>query len=168
MKKPRADSVLKTLHPIKQQQLFQMLLTTDYAAVVTWIKKEWQIESSATALHRFYSWYPFSRQLEEHSELKKELMATLRDLPHLDLSDEQISKAMQVMFENKAARAQDAKLFLALRKLRQKDRDQAATERKISLLEKKAAQADKAEAVANDKTLSAEQQAARLREIFKK
>lgn len=161
--KPRSDSVLKTLHPSRQLQIWEWCQGGSYEAVVAKIKAEWQIVTSVSSLSGFYSWYPFRNKLEQANELKAQLRDTLRDMPDLDLSDEQLSKAGQAIFENEAIRTQDPKLFIEMRRLRQKDRDQEAVERRLQLLEQRE---EKAKKVLGDEKLTPEQKDAKMRAVF--
>lgn len=163
MKKPRSDSILKTLHPKAQLELFQFLQANSYDSAIPFAKEKFGVDASRTSLFKFFSWYPFSRQLEEFEDLISQTRKTIADRPELDLDSEQVSKAGQAIFENLAARTQDPKLFIALRRLRQKDRDQAATERKLKLIE---AREEKAKKVVNNDKLSPPERQQKLREIF--
>ncbi len=141
MKKPRADAKLKTLHPAKQEALWEMCQGVSYTDVVARLKTEWDgFETSEASLSAWYAWYPFSRELEEAKSLKDEIQEYLANNPDIDLDAEQVSKVSQILWEKRAAQSQDAKLFIELRKLRQKDRDQLAIEKKML-----AAEADKIE-----------------------
>ncbi len=161
--KPRSDSVLKTLHPQRQRQLWDWLQGTSYAEARARVKTEWDITTSESALSEFYAWYPFTKQLEEFKSLAAQVRADLEANPDLNLDSEAVSKAGQAIFENMAARAMDSKLFIELRKLRQKDRDQEAVERRLKILEKREEQAKK---IVGDEKLTPEARQDKLKEFF--
>ncbi len=168
-RKPRKEAKLKTflrtIHPQAQFRLWEYLQSHGQEETVAWVETEFGVKTSAGALSNFWHWYPFRNKLEQANELKTQLRDTLRDMPDLNLSDDQISQAGQLAFENQAIRAQDSKLFLELRRLRQKDQEQLIASRRMKLLEEQAAKAKEA---LGDSKLSAAEQASRLREIFKK
>jgi hypothetical protein len=163
MRKPRADSVLKTLHPKRQRELWQWCQSHSYEEVVARVKAEWQLETSVASLSEFYSWYPFTKQLEEFQSLAAQVRADLEANPDLHLDDEAVSKAGQAIFENLATRSLDPKLFIELRRLRQKDRDQVAQERKLKLLE---AREEKLKKVLGDENLTPETKEEKLKKVF--
>lgn len=165
--KPRADSKLKTLPFAQQEQVFALCQTMSYAAVRSAVQQKFGLDTSEAALSAFYRWYPTARRLEDAAGTADEVRQILKELPGLNLSDEQVSRAAQAAFEAQCLKSGDVESFIGLRKLRQKDRDQEQTDRRIALLEKKAALADAAEGVVHDQALTEEQKAARLREIFR-
>ena len=144
MKKPRSDSILKTLHPARQLELWNWLQMQSYKTIVGKVKKEWGLDTSEGSLSEFYSWYPFRKQLEEFKDLTGQITRELASDRHLDLDSEKVSRAGQAIFETLAAKTQDSKLFLNLRRLRQKDRDQAVIMRRLRLLEEKEKRAEQA------------------------
>lgn len=168
MKKPRADSKLKTLPSAKQDQLWEFLKDHGYEEALAFCKTELGVRTSVGALSDWFSWYPLSKQLQEAASLTNTLKTELLNLPDLDLSDDQLSKAGQVMFEMIAIKQKDSKLYQGLRGLRLRERAQMADERRIVLLEEKAKQADAARETVESSQLTEVQKAARLREIFKK
>jgi len=166
MRKARPEAVLKTLPPGVQAELWRLLHTTTYEAAVPLVREKWGVKTGTTALSRFFDWYPRSRILERAATVTDEVVGKLKAVG-VGLDDDTASRAGQAFFETLALQEGDAELFLDLRKLRQKDRQHQLTERRIALLEKKAQQADAAAGVVHDDTMTEEQKAARLREIFR-
>jgi hypothetical protein len=136
MKKARSDAILKTLHPKRQLELWKLCQEFSYKTIAGKIKTEWHIDTSSGALSEFYSWYPFRKQLEEFKDLTGQITRELASDRNLDLDSEKVSKAGQAIFETLAAKTQDSKLFLELRRLRQKDREHEVVMRRLALLEK--------------------------------
>ena len=165
-RKPRPDAKLKTLPDAVQAELFARYQKQGGPAVLAWLKETHKVKSSAGALSNFSAWYPFSRPLEMSAKFADQFRAALVENPNLKIDAEQVSLAAQIAFEAKALELQDLDGFVALRKSRLKEMDQALTARRIKLLEKKAEQADAAEGVTRDETLTPEQRAQKLREIF--
>ena len=165
-RKARSDSRLKTLPADRQKQIALWSRECSLEALADKLKDELGVTTSRSALSEFLSWYHLSRHLEDAASFADQLKQTLKDLPNLKLDEEQINSAAQVVFELDAAREKDSKTFVALRRLRQKDKDQQLDSRRLALLEKKAAQADEAESTLKDSALSPEQRMERMRQIF--
>jgi hypothetical protein len=125
VRKPRGDAQLKTLSPERQRQVIDWLAGLTQAETRRRIQAEFGLSTSAAALTEFYSWWHLMRHLEQSATFAQELKRTLAELPGIRLDEEQINAAAQVAFELEAVKAQDLKAFFLLRKLRQKDKDQA-------------------------------------------
>ncbi len=164
MKKPRSDAKLKTLHPAKQEALWEMCQGVSYTDVVARLKAEWDgFETSEASLSAWYAWYPFSRELSEFQELKAELRQELESNPDLNLDSDEMLRMTEAIFAHRAARTKDSALFVEIRKLRQKDRDQDAAERRLLLLEQRE---EKAKKLLNNEKLSPEQRDEKMRATF--
>ncbi len=171
MRKPRSDSVLKTLHPERQLQIWKWLSGDPETSepplsqkqTVGRIKAVLGFDTSAASLSEFYAWYPFRQELEEAASLKDEITEYLASNPDVDLDAEQVSKVSQIIWEKRAAQSKDSKLFIELRKLRQKDRDQSAVDRRLNLLEEQAA---KAKEIAGDEKLTPEERERKIKQFF--
>lgn len=164
--KPRKDAPLKMLPPVKRKALWDFLQEHGQEEAIAFVKTEFGIKTSEPALTYFWQWYPLASQLEEAASLTNQLKTELLNLPGLNLSDDQLSEAGQVMFEMIAIKQQDSALYQGLRRLRQADREQRLSERKITLLEEKAKQAEKAAGVTDDSKLSDAEKVKRLKQIF--
>ncbi len=164
--KPRSDATLKTLPEVVQEQLFALLREHSYAKVRKVAAEKWQVDTSPAALSAFFRWYPTSRRLEVAKSTADEVAATLRALGDVRLDDDQVARAAQAVFEAQALKAGDAETYIGLAKLRLAREAGERDARRIALLEKKAAQADEAEKAIKDDTLTPEQRAARIKEIF--
>jgi hypothetical protein len=148
MRKPQANSVLKTLHPQKQRELWDFMQKHSGAEAVAFVQKEFGQKTHESSLSDFWHWYPFANKLTEFKVLADEVTERLKNDPGLDLSSEQVSKAGHAIFETLAAQTLDSKLFIELRKLRQTDTDQVAQARRLALLERNASTAkDKLDAI---------------------
>jgi hypothetical protein len=132
IKKPRGDSFLKTLPAAKRDQVWEWLQANTQAKTRALIfehfKDEvaaWQDDQGAelklagATFTDFCEWYPLSMQLKEASTLVDQVKAALQADPDLDLDDDQLAKAGQMMFEGLAIKNRDSKLFVALKRLRQ-------------------------------------------------
>jgi ATP phosphoribosyltransferase regulatory subunit HisZ len=125
MKKPRGDAKLKTLPPKLQAELFALLQQHGYPEVKAMIAKEPGILTSTRALSEFYAWYPLSRHLEQATSFANDLKAQLANLPEWQGKAAELEKLAQIAFETSAVQNQDADLYIALKKRRQKDADLA-------------------------------------------
>ena len=122
MRKARPEAVLKTLPPGVQAELWQLLHTTTYESAVPLVRAKWGVKTGTTALSSFFSWYPRSRILERAATVTDEVVSKLKSAG-IDLDDDTASRAGQAFFETLALQDGNADLFLDLRKLRQKDKE---------------------------------------------
>lgn len=132
MRKARPEAVLKTLPPGVQAELWNLLHTTTYQAAVKLVREKWGVQTGTTALSRFFDWYPRSRILERAATVTDEVVGKLK-AAGIDLDDDTASKAGQAFFETLALQEGNADLFLDLRKLRQKDKENALRENQQAL-----------------------------------
>jgi hypothetical protein len=132
--KPRPDLArLKRLPAAKRKKIFEWLngdpekeiAPLSLAAAAAQIKKRWRIKVSQGQLSEFYSWYPLSEELREAKTIREEIGDYLSEHPNINLDSDTVAKVGQIIFEKRALRKHDPKLFVALRRLRQKDLDQA-------------------------------------------
>jgi hypothetical protein len=145
------------------------------------------------ALSKFRTWFQADKDTRERKETLRSIFAradanakaVAEILAETGASPDAIARANHLVFQTQAAEAgrEDKAMFIELEKLRlardsaehkarmdeakvrQKDADLALVNRRVTLLEAKAEEARK---TVNDSTLSAAEQAARIREIFKK
>lgn len=163
MRKPHARSRLKTLPPDKQRELFEHLTANTLEETEAWLATGAltgeSLDTQRSSLSEFFAWYPLASQLHAAANMTDMLKAELKELPGLNLDEEQLSKAGQAIFETIAIKNQDSDLYTALRKLRQndsalklkgrgdskkaeqKDRELELTERRVKLLEENQAKA---------------------------
>ncbi len=119
--KPRSDSKLKTLPAADRKKIAAWLETDSQKIVLARIKKNFGISSSPASLTDFYQWFHLTANLQEAASFADRLKADLKEIPGLDLDAKQLTKAGQVAFELQAMKTQNAKLFIGLRKVRQKE-----------------------------------------------
>ena len=172
MNKQRGDSKLKTLPPDKQKQLYQWIWEGSYEYALELVKKEFGVDTNPNSLSEFFHWYSLGRKMDRADAYAEALAKKLGALQHLKLDGENLSLTAQSLFELQVTEENDPETFVALRKLRQNDRKLAQNdtriaqlERKIVLLERQAEMLNKAKSVSSS-TLSAEEKAAKIKEIF--
>jgi len=132
MKKPRGDSFLKTLPPAVRDQVWEWLqvsthektraLIRDHLAehVVAWEQEnERTLALAGSSFTEFTDWYPVTMALREAATLTDQLKAQLAENPEINLDDDQLARAGQLLFEGIAISKRDSKLFVALKRLRQ-------------------------------------------------
>jgi hypothetical protein len=164
-RKPRADSVLKTLPDALQENLFQQLRHNTLEKVQAWLAEKHEVKTSTAALSTFWAWYQ-SSSLKPAAAFADSLAKQIEKMPELALKAEQATAITQTVFELQAAQDRDPKLFLALGNARLKREKLKLDERKVRILEAKAALADKAQEVADNKSLTEAEQLQRYRQIF--
>ncbi|MDR1281017.1 MAG: DUF3486 family protein [Opitutaceae bacterium] len=176
MKKPRADSKLKSLPPHQQEQLRRWLLeeNVSYEDARERVHMDFGIRVSKGAIHNYYA---TCRSLEERDHAREFAEAICAKAGE-DGAD--FDKATLRLVREKAfvlARLEGAesvnefailaKVLGDSEKIRMKQREVALAERRVALLEKKAAQADQTTGVLGNQTLTEEEKAARIRQIFR-
>lgn len=187
MRKPHSKCVLKTLPPDRQCEVYDYLKSHSQRETIAWLATG-GIKTGPKQLTTFWHWYPLAAPLYAAAHMGDGVKEILRELPELDLDEHQLSKVGQSIFEVQALQAQDTKLFMGLRRMRQTERtqqlreeanrqraDQMATqarhkerdlelaERRVKVMEQKASRALE---TVQDTKLSAEEQARRIRQIF--
>jgi hypothetical protein len=150
------DAVFSVMH---------LLFSSPYDRVVEIIADRYDLETSVSALSRFYERFAgpwMTERLRRASATARELSGELdREAVH-EASLDQISQAVfELMLEPGANVKQVSQLYRLILASRKQDLDA----RKISILETKAAAADAAKSVLHS-TLTPDEQAARLREIL--
>lgn len=190
MKEPnttvRADAKLQNLPEAALDELWalrhpeiegdKVWTLTDVAA---WVPGRFNFQVSTSAVGNFYQWLELKRRMDARNVLADQLKLALAQDPNF--SEEQIKKAGQKLFMAEGIIEKDARVFKAMADSTQDDARLAQNreiiqlkkaagkrdERKLAILEKKAAQADAAQGVSNDGTLTDEEKAAKLKQIFR-
>lgn len=163
-RKPRADSVLKTLSPARQERIVDHALGHTLAETVAWLRDD-GLKTSSAALSEFLSWYRLRQRLSRNQSVVETLLTDLRrDNPKID--PDELFKIGQSFFSALAIEQQDPDAWA--RTIRTDQRAQALEleARRVSVLEQKASQADQAAAVTGDTSLTPEQKQQKFREIF--
>lgn len=123
----------KRLNPARQKTLFEWL-TGDtekkvkpltLAAASVRVKKQWGVKISRSRLSDFYAWYSDSLNLQEAKQFRENMAEFLAKHPEIDLDSDRVEKLAQIVFMKEAMRTKNGRLFLGLRRAKQKDLDQA-------------------------------------------
>ncbi len=167
MKKPRADSVLKTLPPERQADIAAYALGHTLAETRDWLRAD-GVKCSTTGLSEWFSWYRLQQVFMRAESSAEDFKGWLnRSFPAL--SEQELDQRASLMFQFEAVKSGDPTTYLAFAsartKAKQKDRELALNERRVTLLEKKAAQADAAKAVVESAGTPEEKQQ-KMRQIF--
>lgn len=184
-REPRIDAKLKRAHPDLQRELWELRNPPDpeqkplsFAALHAEVPRIFGFTVGSGALSEWLAWYGLNLRMERAAQQKQQaLLALAKDA---NLSPEAMARVGNVVFMaeamekkdlkgfylTKSLHQQDKKLEQKDRSLKQKDTALEHEARRIAVLEAKAAQADAAKAVTGDAKLSAEEKAARMKEIF--
>lgn len=193
-RKVRSDAKLLNLPPERQEQIADWCETPKSATCVggfAFAREQLAADSFAVserALSDFYSTWKLRRIMATADHAAKDAEQWFKDFDPADA--ERARQFGEFVFMSRAVREQDPKVFAAMtnsrdsrrmlemkerfdsaklaqkeRQLAQKDKDLQLVERRVALLE---AKAEEARQTVEDTSLSAEEQAARIREIFKK
>lgn len=168
-RKPRGDSVLKTLPPERQAAIIEYLLEHTQPETREWLAAD-GVKTSNASLSEFYSWYQLRKQF---SAVEQDTLTVIdllrRKRPDLDKSE--LDDYAAEYFQLRALKLDDPETYLqwstARSNARLKERALALEERRVKLLEEKAAKADQAEQIEGS-TLSEAEKADRIRAIFKR
>lgn len=115
-KKVRADAVLKNLPEERQGEIFERCRTETLAAVRKWLAQD-GIKVSQQTLSEFYSWYALRASLKEAESDTENLLELIRkDAP--ELPEERLASIGNALFNLRAIKQQDPKLFLAFQTAR--------------------------------------------------
>ena len=125
------NAVLKALPRERQAQIVTWIDETSRKAAVAQIQREFSLRVSVDAVSEFYCWWHFTRVLAEGAEFAAQLKRSLREMPALQLSLEELNRAAQVAFELDAIKNKKFNSFILLRKLRQKDQELVLTREKF-------------------------------------
>jgi hypothetical protein len=137
MRKARGDSRLKTLDAEKQGAIIRMMEGGVIEDVVERVRSEFGVETSKSALSEFWGWFWMGRQLEEAGTLAEEVRQSLSEMPELRLKSDEVMRAAQAVFELRAVKAGDDKLFLGLLSARQRDEDLRRRQAEMELAERR-------------------------------
>lgn len=167
-RKSRADAWHAGLSVEQQQRAFELCSQLGHKQAAGVIAQEFGLSRapSQTALSAWWSTWPLRKAFLDFGSVAEEAKRTLRETPDLGLQTEQIEAVGQAVFTAVAVKVQDANLFAGLRKLSQRDRELNLDREKFELLKRKAEQAEATEAAVQDTTLSAEERARRIAEIY--
>jgi hypothetical protein len=166
-KKPRSDSKLDSLPESRVVELRDGLLGGwRYEDARAWLGSECGVSCSLAVLSAFYKRHcaPVLRERRQVAALKAETL--IEDAGKTDWSAATLELVRQAAFDLMSGDTLDVKTAEKLLGIMLKSRDQDMGERKLAVLERKAAQADQAATVSGDGALSAEEKAARLKQIF--
>lgn len=173
--KPRSDSVLDGLPPERREQLVRWLVDENlsYQDAVARVWEKFGVKTSVSALQKFYARRCFTLRADQAKDFAELVVAQAeKDPARFDKAT--IALIHQKAFERAYARDGNLSELAVLAgilgdsaKLELKRRELELTERRVALLEQKAALADKAKGIVDDQTLTEEQKAARMREIFR-
>lgn len=156
----QSDGVASCLQRIASQYQIQCSQTTLYEAIAFWDSQERRDRVRAKALAQIES------EAEEKGYSPQQRMAALdRRMAEIFAAEDQHKEYQDARYLIIADESARTKAELSRLKIAQKDKDIALTERRVVILEKKIAEAEKA---LGDKSLTGAEQAARIREIFKK
>jgi hypothetical protein len=108
-RKPRRDSVLKTLPEERQEQIMARLKSEGYAETVAWLKAD-GLRTSVTALSEFYSWWNLRQQLSRNQSTVQTLLSNLHRFDP-SYTPGQIQELGQAFFTALALEQQDPKAW---------------------------------------------------------
>jgi hypothetical protein len=123
-KKPRADSILKTLPPERQAAIAEYALSHTLAETVAWLKED-GLQTSSSAVSLFLSSYRLGQRLQHNESTVETLLGKLQ-ATRPDWTAEQLHQAGQAFFSALAIDAQDASVWTATQRLNL-ERDSART-----------------------------------------
>jgi len=163
-RKPRADSVLKTLSEDRRAAIAEHALAHSLDETVAWLAAD-GIKTSRTALSEFLSWHSLHAQLRRNETVVETMLQGLQS-QRPDWTPEQIQAAGQSFFTALALEQQDAEVWTKVQKLQLQKQQLQLDREKFEHLKAQAEKADATERVLDDAQLSPEQRAKRIQEIY--
>ncbi|MCK9468153.1 MAG: hypothetical protein M0Q49_01945 [Porticoccaceae bacterium] len=175
MRKARTDSPLAALAPAQQDELFAVLRTMPYGRAAEWVLEQWGIESSPSALAR---WWKRESRSRLRAQIRRDIdLSTQFDtIADEEVLDERMRKALKDGFFRYVA-ADDSAAALEFARMALRANHGANEAARIThLAEAQRLAREKFEAAearlgeikntVEDAQLSAEEREARIREIF--
>ena len=114
-KKPRGDSVLKTLPAERQSVIAEHGVAHTLEETVAWLRAD-GLKTSRSALSEFLSWYSLRQQLARNESTVETLLKNLQT-ENPDWTPEQIQSAGQSFFTALALQQQDPKAWFMTQQL---------------------------------------------------
>lgn len=122
MRKPLPSAVVKNAAPEIQADLFALLQSgKTLAEGVEWLEKTHALKSSITSLSDWRSWYALKRDVRSWNDEAADIMQALRERG--DLPADLIERAGEAVFLSRSMREGDAKAFVAVSAVIQRDRE---------------------------------------------
>ena len=115
-RKPRGDSVLKTLPSARQEAIAEHAQSHKLAETAAWLKAD-GLKVSANQVSQFLSWYGLRQQLRQNESTVQELLADLQ-AEQPDITPEQLDSAGQMFFTALSIEQKDASSFVNVRSSR--------------------------------------------------
>lgn len=168
-KKPRSDSKLDAMPESRVLELRDMMLAgKGHRECLDWLALECGVSVSPSALTTFYKRHcaPVIRERRQFSVIKAEALGDAMAKDPVTWDDKIVERTKQLAFEFMSGDQIDPEAVKALLDALTKANKQALDREKFEEAKRKAAQADKAKEVTGDAKLSAEEKAARMKEIF--
>lgn len=181
--KPRSDSKLDNLPEPQFMELRDGLIKRtfkSYEEAKSWLATECGVSVATSALTKFWQrhCWPVVRERRQYSVMCAEALGDAMKKDPVNWDDKIIDRTKQRTFEFLDSETLDPKAAADLLNSIIKARKQAFTEkiqtkkqqieeRRLEILEKKAALTDQANAITGDATLTEEEKAARIKQLFR-
>lgn len=162
-KKPRADSVLKTLPPERQSAIAAYAREHTLQQTVAWLAAD-GLKTSDSSLSDFLSWFALQQQLKRNESTVETLVANMV-ATRPGWTPEQIHAAGQSFFTALAMEQQNVDAWVLTQRLALQREQLALEDRRVKLLEQKAAAYDEVKKAVNSGGLTPETLAKIEREL---
>jgi len=166
-RKPRADSKLDSLGESQQAELVRLLADgCSYAQAIEWVEAECQVKTTLASLSAFYKRHvvPVIKDRRDFAAAQAGALDKLSG--RVDWDKASIEQLKALAFRELNREGADVETIEKLTKLLLKNREQEMSERKLVIMEQRAKQAVAAQKVVGNETLSAEEKANKLKELF--
>jgi len=147
-KKPRADSVLKTLPPDRQAVIAEYLRAHSLEDTRAWLAED-GLKTSIAALSEFFSWHALEVKRQRREQAIEHWMECEK-LDHPELSDEELFTRGQRKFSMISIAEEDPENWARIQATGFKKLQLSQEDRRIKLLEQKAAAFDRAQAALSE------------------
>jgi hypothetical protein len=163
LRKPRADSALKSLSEERQAKIFDYMRGHTRRETAEWLARD-GIELTLMVLTRFWRWYSAQRLLRENCSTVARLLAEMRK-SDAELTASQLEVIGQVFFTALAIKQKDSLSWKRAADVRVKHKGLALQERRVKILENQG-KAEKSDAPTAATPLTPEQKEAEYKRIL--
>ena len=146
VKPPNRQAVLKNFPEADQEEIYLYAKGDGVEKrhtlkeTLAWLISR-KVTVSQTALSDFLKWWGKARRLRNAAHSALAYQRVLKNVPGLDLNEDQIALAGQALFEARALEKEDSELFIAMRQLKLEEREVQAKELKAKAYAEGLAQA---------------------------
>lgn len=105
----------------QQERLYKFCQANTVIKAAEWCEETLKVVTSKSAVGRFLKWYESQKWVDDVKQLADEFRENLRLRPGFKEDGRAVMDAAQVFFETQVMKTRDAKLFVSLKKVQNKE-----------------------------------------------